>query len=60
MFLRESSYVYEKMYFCAEKLLSEHFFTNSKMIMASMKQFFLFSNLFSKLEKSCFKEAIFI
>ena len=30
------------------------------MKMASMKQFILCSNLFSKLEKSCFKEAIFI
>ena len=28
--------------------------------MASMKQFILCSNLFSKLDRSCFKEAIFI
>ena len=41
-------------------MLFEHFFVNCKIEMTSLKQFILCSNLFSKLEKSCFKEAIFI
>ena len=60
MFTSEASSVYEKMYFCAKKLLFEHFFVSYKMKMTSLKQFILCSNLFSKLDKSCFKEAIFI
>ena len=45
----------KNMYFCAKKLLFEHFFVNCKMKMAFLKQFFLCSNLFSKLEKNCLK-----
>ena len=51
---------YEKMYFCGKKWLFEHFFANSKMKMASLKQ--LFSTLLNKLlhKITCFIEAIFI
>ena len=48
------------MYFRTLKLRFEHFFVNCKVKMTSFKQFILCSNLYSKLEKSCFKEAIFI
>ena len=48
------------MYFRSSKLRFEHFFVNCKVKVASFKQFILCSNLFSKLEKSCIKEAIFI
>jgi len=56
-------YVYtffKNMYFCSQKLRFEHYFVYCKMTMASLKQFIICSNLFSKLEKNCFKEAIFI
>ena len=58
MFTSKASSVYKKMYFCAKKLLFEHFFANCKMKMASLKQFILCSNLFSKLEKSHFHLAV--
>lgn len=48
---------FKNMYFCSQKLRFEHYFVYCKMTMASLKQFIICSNLFSKLEKNCFKEA---
>ena len=58
MLVSKVGLLYEKMYFCPQKMLFEHVFVNCKIIMASFKQFFLFCNLFSESRKAAQKKAL--